>query len=149
MATRSAIAIKHGDVIKAVYCHWDGYLEHNGTILQECYSDSVKLNQLIALGDISSLGASIGQAHSFDARWTEEDYVKIGDKCLAAPETTFYGRDRGEKNVGFRTFVTEKAFVEFYNGSDYFYLYDHGVWYVKEYDRDFQPLHEALEGVTE
>ena len=30
MATRSAIGIKHGDRVKGVYCHWDGYPEQIG-----------------------------------------------------------------------------------------------------------------------
>ena len=37
MGTRSRIGVMHGDVVKSVYCHWDGYLEHNGVILQEHY----------------------------------------------------------------------------------------------------------------
>jgi len=54
MGTRSRIGVMHGDNVKSVYCHWDGYLEHNGVILQEHY-DSAKANQLVALGDLSSL----------------------------------------------------------------------------------------------
>ena len=54
MGTRSRIAVMHGPVAKSVYCHWDGYLEHNGAILLEHY-DSSKANQLVALGDLSSL----------------------------------------------------------------------------------------------
>ena len=30
MGTRSSIAIKTEDGIKAIYCHWDGYVDHNG-----------------------------------------------------------------------------------------------------------------------
>ena len=64
MGTRSAIGIKHGDVVKAVYCHWDGYLEHNGLLLARFYDNSVKVNKLISMGDLSSLGASIGDRKS-------------------------------------------------------------------------------------
>ena len=46
MGTRSRIGVMHGDKLKSVYCHWDGYLEHNGRILQEHY-DSAKANQLV------------------------------------------------------------------------------------------------------
>ena len=59
MGTRSRIGVMHGDKVKSVYCHWDGYLEHNGAILQEHYNSS-KANFLVALGDISSLGRNIG-----------------------------------------------------------------------------------------
>ena len=54
MGTSSRIAVMHGDVVKSVYCHWDGYLKHNGSILQKHY-DSAKANNLVALGDLSSL----------------------------------------------------------------------------------------------
>ena len=149
MATRSAIGIKKGNRIRAVYCHSDGYVEHNGSILSEFYADSVKASALIAQGDISSLGASVGTKHDFAARWLDEDYVKIGDRTQVAPETTFYGRDRGEKDVSFRSFATEAEFVEHYDhcGCEYYYLMDNGVWYVKEYDREFKPLHEMFETV--
>ena len=46
MGTRSRIAVMHGPIAKSIYCHWDGYLEHNGAILQEHY-DSSKANHLV------------------------------------------------------------------------------------------------------
>ena len=64
MATRSAIGVMHGDNCKMVYCHWDGYLEHNGEILQKHY-DSPKANHLVALGNLSSLRPNIGEQHPF------------------------------------------------------------------------------------
>ena len=44
MATRSAIGISHGGVIKSVYCHWDGYLAGVGRTLLESYSKSPAVN---------------------------------------------------------------------------------------------------------
>ena len=64
MGTRSVIAVMHGTNAKAVYCHWDGYLEHNGKILQEHYN-SVKANELVSLGDLSCLRPNIGEKHAF------------------------------------------------------------------------------------
>ena len=64
MGTRSRIAVMHGSVCKSVYCHWDGYLDNNGRILQEYY-DSAKANNLVALGDLSSLRPNIGEKHAF------------------------------------------------------------------------------------
>ena len=145
MATRSAIGIKHGDRVKGVYCHWDGYPEHNGAILQEFYSNSVDVNRLIATGDISSLGARVGEKMEFDHRWADNDYVKAGN-TYASPQCIFYGRDRGEKETEFMSFDNEDDFVEEYDGrgAEFFYLFDHGVWYVKAYKGDFKPLHEEL-----
>lgn len=150
MATRSAIGIKHGDVIKAVYCHWDGYVDYNGQILHHFYTDSVKVNNLIALGDLSSLGADIGTKHDFGIGWPDNETVPVGDTDLFAnPECTYYGRDRDDPSP-FRTFLSEADFVDHFDGmgAEVYYLFDHGVWYVKEYQRDFQPLHEVLSKET-
>jgi len=58
MGTRSTIALEFADKsVEQVYCHWDGYLEHNGQILLKHYSDPFVLQKLIDLGDMSSLGA--------------------------------------------------------------------------------------------
>ena len=41
MATRSAIAIKHGrNTIKSVSCHWDGYPEHTEADFVEHYDEA-------------------------------------------------------------------------------------------------------------
>jgi hypothetical protein len=137
MATRSAIGIKHGTRIKAIYCHYDGYLEQGGRALYTHYQDSVKVNKLIAQGDMSTIGAEIGEKHSFNQR-SEYGPDGIAEQC------TFYGRDRGEDNVGFQSFGSEAEFVNYYSGSgcEFYYLYDHGVWYYST-GQDFAPLHES------
>lgn len=142
MATRSAIGIKHGNRVKAIYCHYDGYLEYVGRILNDYYQSSVKVNKLISLGDMSCIGADIGEKHEFDQR---SEYLDDN----TARECTFYGRDRGEENVEFNSFTSEDEFVGYYEGSgcEFFYLYDHGVWYCST-GNDFIPLHEALDKVT-
>ena len=50
MGTRSRIAVMHGDNCKSIYCHWDGYLEYSGSILQKHY-DSAKANNLVDYRD--------------------------------------------------------------------------------------------------
>ena len=140
MSTRSSIAIKHGSVVKAVYCHWDGYVRYVGRLLNAHYQSSPKVNNLIAQGDISSLGVEIGDEHDFDYR---EPYDKDG----FSPECTFYARDRGE-NTPFSTHLSELEWISEFTSCDYFYLYDSGVWYVSEGGaNDFVPLHEAVECV--
>lgn len=137
MGTRSTIAVKHGTRIKAVYCHWDGYVEHNGAILLENYT-SAKANNLVALGDISSLREQIGEKHSFDLR-AEEGSEE-------ATWTTFYGRDRGEEGTEFKSFGSEAEWMDYYDGSgaEFYYIMDNGVWYVSAYREEFKPLHEAI-----
>lgn len=120
MGTRSRIGVMHGNKCKSVYCHWDGYLDHNGRILLKHY-DSAKANHLVALGDISSLDRNVeipeGQLHSFDRPL---DGV-----------TTFYGRDRKENGCEFAVDHTFKDFMERVNDNDaeFYYIMKDGVWY--------------------
>ena len=137
MGTRSAIGIKHGDVIKAVYCHYDGYLEYVGRTLLLYYQDSVKVNRLISMGDMSTLGAAIGNKHAFNNR---SNYIDEG----SAEQCTFYGRERWEDNVGFWTFQKEQDFVDNFNaGEEYFYLYDRGTLFYST-DGEFKELSPAV-----
>ena len=47
MATRSTIALEFADgTVQQVYCHWDGYIDHNGKILFENYSNPFILRML-------------------------------------------------------------------------------------------------------
>jgi hypothetical protein len=146
----------HGDNVKSVYCHWDGYLEHNGAILQEHY-DSVKANQLVALGDLSSLRPNIGEKHKFspfdcDELTSEEFEKRYGGMC------TFYGRDRGETGTEWKTHTNFVDFFAEVDGSwcEWYYIMRDGVWYVGNiYEKDERffkklvPLTEALATVKE
>jgi hypothetical protein len=129
MGTRSRIGVMHGDKVKSIYCHWDGYLEHNGAILQEHY-DSAKANNLVALGDLSSLRPNIGEKHAFSQFELPADEVEAF-KALTEDMCTFYGRDRGEKGVEFKVAQTFDEFMEQCDncGAEYYYIIRDGVWY--------------------
>jgi hypothetical protein len=133
-----AIENPHSKAVKSIYCHWDGYLAHNGAILNEHYSNSPKVNNLIALGDLSSLRPEIGVQHAFSSldvpKAEQEAYDKEhGNSC------TFYTRDRGE-DAPYKHFESAKAALEYYNGSwcEYFYLFrydadlESGKWFYKD-----------------
>ena len=120
MGTRSRIGVMHGDKLKSVYCHWDGYLDNNGRILLEHY-DSSKANHLVAMGDISSLDKEVaipeGVQHSF-----QDPLDGI---------TVFYGRDRGETGTEFQVDEDFVSFMERVDGcgAEYYYIMKDGVWY--------------------
>lgn len=100
MATRSTIALEFADgTIGQVYAHWDGYLSHNGRILVESYSDPFKLQKLIDLGGVSSLGAEIGVKHPFDNPGLFNDAASLEYKNKYGNMCKFYGRDRGETEM--------------------------------------------------
>lgn len=114
MATRSHIGKLLSDgSVKYIYCHWDGYPEHNGKILKEHYTTEAKVDALLELGGLSILGEEIGEQQDFDNRDTHNSKW-----CLA------YGRDRGEDGVEAR--IAED--IEDMIFQSYHYVYDNGKW---------------------
>ena len=129
MGTRSRIGVMHGNKVKSIYCHWDGYLHFNGRILQESY-DSAQANQLVALGDLSSLRANIGEKHAFSKHDVPAEEVEVFE-TLTENWCTFYGRDRDEKDVAHKVDHTFAEFLERVDGcgGDYYYIMENGEWY--------------------
>lgn len=121
MGTRSAIGVMHGNKAKVVYCHWDGYLEHNGRILLEHY-DSAKANHLVALGGLSSLGVNVeipeGVEHTFDKP--------------AQGVCSFYGRDRGEEGNEYIVCFSDTEMFDHFEWCEFFYIMKDGQWYVSQ-----------------
>lgn len=132
MATRSTISLEFADgTVGQVYCHWDGYVSHNGKILLEHYSDPFKLRELIDNGNLSVLGKDIGFKHPFEnphklgtPEWSKF-HTEHKDMCL------FYRRDRNEFDNR-ATFY--KNFDDYVNNHDYqeyeYILRTDGNWYV-------------------
>ena len=147
MATRSTIALEFADgSVGQVYCHWDGYLEHNGRILLENYQDPFKLQKLIDLGDLSSLGAEVGEKHPFD---NPHDYGTdaynewrdaMKDVC------NFYGRDRGEEGIETNYFKNFADYEKNHGYQEYEYILrqvnGEAVWFVNQ-GNGYEPLMEA------
>jgi len=104
MGTRSRVAVMHGDVCKSVYCHYDGYLDYTGRILQAHY-DSTLANELIARGDNSGVKETVA-------------------------EMNFYS-DRGEEDVSWQVAHSFEEFLEQVEGccGEYYYVMRDGVWY--------------------
>ena len=147
MGTRSTIALEYADgTVHQVYCHWDGYLEHNGKILQEYYSNPFILRDLIDLGDISSLRPTVGTKHAFsrlEVPMDGEAYDKLyGDM------TTFYGRDRGETGTGAKKFASYEDYLLNHQYEEFEYIlrsvHGQAVWFVADHSNDFKPLLLAL-----
>lgn len=102
MSTRSRIGIRRKDgSIESIYCHWDGYLSNNGKILFRSYQDINKIEELLDLGNISSLSDEL-------------------DDVVA------YMRDRGEKDQEKRIHNNLSEFSSFMEDGweEYVYLYD-------------------------
>ena len=115
MATRARIGIKQksGRII-ASYQHWDGYPGGLGFNLIENWEDPKKVTKAIKLGDSSKWHSIIGDKIDFDDR--ENELYEI--------QNVYYGRDRDEKNCGFRIYKDEAEYIKegFRSGEQYVYL---------------------------
>jgi hypothetical protein len=148
MGTRSTIALEFADgTVQQVYCHWDGYLDHNGRILQDHYSDPFKLRELIDLGDLSSLGPNIGFEHPFSPHASKEDEA-LYEAAKEAGACTFYARDRGETGVKAKKFKDFEDYKKNHQYEEYEYILracgDKAVWFVADYNDTYVPLLDAM-----
>jgi hypothetical protein len=122
MATRSTICIQDTDgTVTGVYCHNDGYLDHNGRILLNHYTDEESVRALIGLGNLSVLGST--------------------------PDNSFaYGRDRGESDQEAQTEISWESFIEEW-GQQYNYIFIPGWgWEVEGESVRIRELKIALGG---
>ena len=148
MGTRSTIALEFADgTVQQVYCHWDGYLEHNGAILRDHYSDPFVLRDLIDMGDMSSLGKVIGEAHPFSPHSSPEDKA-LYEAAREAGYCTFYARDRGETGVSAKKFADFEDYRKNHQYEEYEYILRNidgkAVWFVDDHGKGYVPLTEAF-----
>ena len=129
MGTRSMIGMVEADgSVRAIYCHWDGYVKHNGMMLDKHYSDPGKVKALVDLGNISCLDAEIGVQVDFNTA-----HGKDMRQCIA------YGRDRGESGQEAQVFASVRDYADQAgsNGDEYRYLFDGEAWFVLSGYGDF------------
>jgi len=125
MGTRSAIGkFNPNGTMTLIYCHWDGYPSYNGRILNEHYKTLEDVDKLLALGDLSSLGA---YPRSDPSLWDLNG--EAGRKYLPSgvAEICRAYNDRGEDTHS-RTVKTLKEAFDKYSDCKYFYLF--GSYYL-------------------
>ena len=137
MSTRSYIAeeLKDGKY-KVIYCHFDGYLEHNGEILVNHYKDRKKVEELLTLGDLSSLAENINpdptKEHSYEYSKRQENV------CVS------YNRDRQDNDPEneAQILTKEEMFKNYW--IEYFYIFTlDNKW--KYYDYQHKGLKDVKE----
>ena len=117
MATTSSIAVqRENGTVAQIYCHWDGYPEHNGKLLEEHYNTLEKAEALIKLGALSFLDKSIECPAGHTFRSPVEGY------------SIAYGRDRGETGVSARVFASITEYKRRGRRENYNYLFRDGKW---------------------
>lgn len=107
MATRSFICKQFSGTgrVRGVYCHYDGYPEGVGQTLIDNYSNDAIVNELLALGALSSLGSTLDN-------------------------TVAYHRDRGEELdiEEFDSLEAAREYARFDAGAEYMYIWDGVRW---------------------
>jgi hypothetical protein len=143
MSTRSTIAVELADgTVHQVYCHSDGYLDHNGRMLLTHYNSQQAAEELVSHGGISFISKSIGVKHLFNnpGRWATPEYhaheAEFGTMCK------FYHRDRGE-DLAIEKFWNFDMYKLSHQYEDYEYIYRQGEWFVCYNDDGYMKLTEA------
>ena len=142
MSTRSNIGIVNADnSISGIYCHYDGYLSNNGNILLEHYRSVDIVQQLMRLGDLSTLREKLypnEAPHTFNN--PQEDvcvsYRRDRGVCIS------YRRDRGETDVNCQIFNNIGEFEDMADdtGAEYQYLFQNDRWSFRCYNGKWAEL---------
>ena len=96
MGTRSAIGyLQPSGSVRAVYCHWDGYPDHQLPILKAKYNTLAKVKALIKPGSMSSLESN----HTWDSESRDPQPLYHaerghGDKPKTSSKAFDYWRDQ-------------------------------------------------------
>lgn len=147
MSTISLIGVAAEDgAVDYIYCNWGGQLWNNGSKLMRFYREPENARELIALGNISSLGQRIGERVPFVAALNNLQTVE--EQCIA------YHRDRGDVDNGPRRVRDREAFIKAGNkhvAKNCFLLTGHGWEYctivrtnLRPQVSDFAPLDFVL-----
>jgi hypothetical protein len=75
MATRSTIAMSVPGGVKAIYCHWDGDIV--GETLRAHYATLHTAGNLLDLGNLSSLGASLSETISYKTMQDRDEPARV------------------------------------------------------------------------
>ena len=137
MSTRSLIAREIGkNQYSVIYCHFDGYLEHNGKILYKYYNDSNKVDKLLDLGYIAYL----------DENLEPDPNIEHNFKNMQDGVTLAYSRDRGDIGINAKIIPMEEILG--WQWVEYIYIYtleDKWVCLIdKERKKGFRDLKNLL-----
>ena len=132
MATHASITLKQKDgKYKSVYLHNDGYPDGAGEKLKNYYNTYDKVDQLLNLGNLSSLGKNpIDDPKLWDMDYYFElarrNSEKINYNCR-----TYKGRGDTDEDA----IITDNL-EDIIGNNDYDYLFEDNKWYIVESNGD-------------
>lgn len=120
MSTRGLIAIENNDKsCRAIYVHFDMYPDGAGICLTQHYKTKERVEALLRLGDLSSLGGRLSK---------DDPEPDAADICSA------YHRDYKEEYQPPRFWPSaDKLLTEAWDrfGAEYIYVFRNGEWYMQ------------------
>ena len=128
MGTRSRIGIEMPNhTVVSVYCHWDGYVEHNGKILVKYYQNRDDVQELIDGGSMSCLRTRNTWESNASLRDENGEYICDSEGNIMSENDRdpqpLYHTERGEdinvEHTSFDKFVSGDL-----GGEEYAYLFD-------------------------
>ena len=137
MSTRCMIGkLYENGTVRAVYCHHDGYPSYVGDKLFNHYQDDKKIEKLLALGNMSSLG-NIPEHREWENSESGQTYC---DAYLSEDEKA-------------DDFASEQDYLDVFRHSDRAYLYlwkpskvsqGRGEWYITTDEWKFDNLSKYI-----
>lgn len=123
MSTPCLIGAKEANGnVRYIYCHFDGYIFGAGYTLNYNYKDRDKVEKLLDLGDLSSLGRNPIENPT---AWTDHE-VEDNNQCVSY-------RSRGEKDTEAKETSLEK--YKKLLTANFIYLYDDdNRWKLLDFD---------------
>ena len=125
MSTHASITLKTKDnKYKSVYLHHDGYISDAGEKLKNYYNTYEKVDQLLNLGNLSSLGENpIDEPKLWDMDYYFE-MMKNSPKKIDYACRTYKGRGDTDEDA---IVVDDLKDIPF---QEYEYLFENGKWYL-------------------
>lgn len=122
MSTNASVHVKGTDgKIRSIYIHWDGYVSGVGHTLRDHYNTQDAADDLIHMGDCSSLTETL-------------------------EDSTFYHRDRNEDWDDVQPGVADDLETSLdRNDQSYNYYFENGEWFYADSGEGLLPLTKEVE----
>lgn len=136
MSTRSLIGLVKGNKVEFIYCHNDGYVEYNGVMLKTYYPSEDKVQALIDMCDISSLGALSVTNEEWEALTPEQRGER--EENGARRYTMSYNNWRNEVTTKHECTIEQYLLNDMTErwGVDFAYHFLNGEWYCRNWRGD-------------
>lgn len=148
MSTHANIAIlKPNGNIQSIYCHFDGYPQHVGQILHDHYNNQERVQQLIALGNISSLGEKLEPSEleiKYKHRYSNEfALLDEAEKERLSNDAQFHTR-----RIDLGSEPTENKALNHLCLEEYIYIFTPRGWYMVSPSDPFAITNQEMTRLT-